>query len=142
MASLEQAVAHIQTEQRSNISRTFLIGGSQLYSQAMEDMTPQSSSTAILDRLLVTRILEPEFDCDVFLPEYRTQQQKQEDESLLRGEQQSDACERKPSKDQQALWTKASSAELAAYLGPDGVEQGPVKEGDVTYEFQMWLARQ
>lgn len=141
MASLEQAVAHIQTEQRSNISRTFLIGGSQLYSQAMEDMTAQSSSTAILDRLLVTRILEPEFDCDVFLPEYRTQQQKQEDESLLRGEQQSDACEQKQPKDQQA-WTKASSAELAAYLGPDGVEQGPVKEGDVTYEFQMWLARQ
>lgn len=142
------------------LARTFLIGGAQLYSQALKSLTKaqegeqgKNGEEAILDRMLITRLLAPEHDeCDVFLPEYRTVSQIQKDAALLpsatkpnagtggdrKGEEQEPLSE--------AQWHKESHESLQDFLGPEKVQAGVVTEGEgdkeTKYEFQLWSLKQ
>lgn len=51
--------------QSQSVARVFLIGGAQLYSSFLAQ--PELGGF-VLDRLLVTRISQPDFACDTFLP--------------------------------------------------------------------------
>ncbi|GAA5904424.1 dihydrofolate reductase [Sporobolomyces salmoneus] len=63
--SLESAISLLRpTSSSSSSRRTFLIGGAQLYNEAL--LSPSSSSYSI-DRVLLTRILTDYSDCDTFL---------------------------------------------------------------------------
>ena len=73
-----------------------------------------TSSSSYVDRVLHTRVLSPEFDCDAFVPAL---------ECMVGGGAQG--------------WRRAPHAELSAWAGfnvPEGVQ-----EKDVQYEFQMWV---
>ncbi|KAH6917405.1 dihydrofolate reductase [Coprinopsis sp. MPI-PUGE-AT-0042] len=93
----------------SSINRVFVIGGATLYHETLA--LPVSDATPYVDRILITRILEPEFECDVFMPEFN-----QDEKS----------------------WTQSSHAELQAWVGID-VPEGVQEEKGVKYEFQMWM---
>lgn len=85
-----------------SIDRRFLIGGGSLYAEAL--------SRSMADRVLLTRILSPEFpDCDTFIPD------------LTSGSD----------------WSQKTFAELKAWVGTD-VAEGIQEENGVRYEFQMW----
>lgn len=115
VASLQSAVDLLRTS-CPQLARTFLIGGAQLYTQAMQ-AAPEG---AVLDRLLITRIHQPSFDeCDVFLPEFRNDRQT--------GHEGSTAAE----------WRQSSGLALDAFVG-DEVQKGVVEEKGVQYELQMW----
>ena len=94
------------------IHRTFVIGGASLY----RDTLALPPSGAFVDRVLLTRILEPAFEqCDVRMPNFLEADGSGED----------------------ALWRKTSHAELQEWAGfevPEGVQE----ENGVKYEFQMW----
>lgn len=143
MSSLDEAVSKLSSA-TVPVSRTFLIGGSQLYSQALLTLDSQTKPTYI-DRLLITRILSPKFKCDVHLPEFRTTRQISVDASLLPSTS-ADAGASQSSvtapPNQQPLdsqrWRKQDADSLGRFLGPEGIEEVMVHEGDVLYEFQMW----
>lgn len=94
------------------IHRTFVIGGASLYQETLS-LPP---SGAFVDRVLLTRILEPVFEqCDVYMPNFLGEEDRVGD----------------------AVWRKMSHAELQEWAGfevPEGVQE----ENDVKYEFQMW----
>lgn len=142
VASLQAALDRIQAQQQQQAGRVFLIGGSQLYAQAMKELAAHSSSSsslAKLDCLLITRIVSPHFDCDVFLPEFRTRQQVQDDGELAQEAASSTAEQSRPL--DVAQWEKRPSSELRDWLGDsdiEGVGAGVVEEKGVRYEFQMW----
>ncbi|UZJ54720.1 hypothetical protein CBS101457_004040 [Exobasidium rhododendri] len=126
-SSLESAVEILQ-QSYPHLSRTYLIGGAQLYTQAME-ATPKN---AILDRLLITRIQDPSFDeCDVFLPEFRSSSQIEEDE---KGENEGKAS---TSQKTDSTWQRCSEANLDSFMGEE-VEKGTIEEKGVRYRLQMW----
>jgi dihydrofolate reductase len=83
------------------IHRIFIIGGTNIYSESL--------SQNLVDRILLTRIKEPDFECDVFFENF----------------------------EKDGNWTRKSSSELIEWVGVD-VEEGECKEKDVKYEFQMW----
>ncbi|KAF7985361.1 hypothetical protein HWV62_6589 [Athelia sp. TMB] len=93
------------------IHRSFVIGGASLYAAVLGlSASTQPAPPALLDRILLTRVLSPAFECDVFMPDF------------LAG----------------GGWTRAPHAELAAWAGfavPEGVQT----ENGVQYEFQMWV---
>ncbi|CAO1621250.1 unnamed protein product [Sympodiomycopsis kandeliae] len=121
VSSLSSALSLLKETYSDTLNRTFLIGGSQLYTQALE--------SDLISDLLITRILSPDFDCDVFLPEYRTESQIQQDQQEVKGSNPL----------QQQRWQKTSYDELAGMLGgQENVQKGVVSEGDVRYEFQLW----
>lgn len=63
-SSLPGAISSLSTT-----SKSFLIGGSQLYTLALT-----ASPTPLVDRILLTRIASPAFDdCDAFLHEFRSE---------------------------------------------------------------------
>lgn len=141
VSSLEEAVAKLSSLS-TQVARTFLIGGSQLYTQALRT---DDESRGKVTRLLITRILSPQFDCDVFLPEFRTPEQISADAQTSPGiatENISSLASPKALPGQEPLpnakWRKQSSSELGSFLGPEGVEAGVNSEGVVSYEFQMW----
>lgn len=68
-----------------------------------------ASAEAEVDRVLVTRITAPEYDCDTFMPEFRNT----------------------------GKWTQASHDALVEWVG-FAVPAGVQKQGDTEYEFQMW----
>jgi len=104
-SSIDDACAHANPE----IHRRFLIGGAQLYAHALTSTSLQYS----LDRILLTRIVEPAFDeCDVFLPEFR--------------------------EDASQAWREAPHEELTEWAGFD-VPEGIQEEKGVKYVFQMWV---
>lgn len=114
-----------------SINRAFLIGGSQLYAQALH-------ADNLVESLLITRILTPDFDCDVFLPEYRTQEQIESDSKLV-NEAGGKLNPQATSPNSSQTWTKHTHADLARLLGGEkNVQSGIVSEGDVNYEFQLW----
>ncbi|KAF8445917.1 dihydrofolate reductase-like domain-containing protein [Boletus edulis BED1] len=88
---------------RKDVHRLFVIGGSSLYQLALSQHSLQT------DRILITRIYTPEFDCDVFFPD------------VLGG----------------AEWRKASHEEHSAWVGFE-VPAGIQTENGVEFEFQMW----
>ncbi|KAG8814570.1 dihydrofolate reductase [Serendipita sp. 399] len=115
------------------VYRRFLIGGAQLYEHALVRST---STKYQLDRILLTRIVEPAFDeCDVFLPEFRSSSQ-------IAVEARSDPLALPESSvtetDEKANWRRASHQELSDWAGfqvPEGVQE----EKGVKYVFQMWV---
>ncbi|PWN29927.1 hypothetical protein BDZ90DRAFT_1057 [Jaminaea rosea] len=126
VASLQAALEHVQSKDIADAGRVFLIGGAQLYAQAMKELGPSSSHSssatpAKLDRLLITRLVSPNFDCDVFLPEYRTKQQIQDDASIAGSEADPAATGGEDKQQQQPLnvaeWEKCGSTELCEWLG-------------------------
>lgn len=120
VSSLESAVKVLQ-DSCPQLSRTFLIGGAQLYAQAMQ-ATPK---TAVLERLLITRIYEPGFEeCDVFLPEFRRDWQIEQEEK--EGNQQGD-CQ----------WRHCTESELDDFVEEE-TEKGVIEEKGVRYRLQMW----
>lgn len=95
------------------LNRTFLIGGAQLYSHALETADPSYSA----DRILLTRLKTEFADCDAFLPPIPSSRE---------GE-----------------WKQASHRELCEWVGwevPEGnqTEKDRTGGGEVVYEFQMW----
>lgn len=66
-SSLPSAIASLPSSTTN--SKSFLIGGSQLYTLALT-----ASPRPLVDRILLTRISSPSFpDCDAFLHEFRGQ---------------------------------------------------------------------
>ncbi|GAA6021606.1 hypothetical protein JCM11491_001234 [Sporobolomyces phaffii] len=124
--SLESAVELLRTPSSSlecpRPRRTFLIGGAQLYNEALN--SPASSSPAkpySVDRVLLTRILTDYPDCDTFLS---------------------------PFSDDATRWRRASHEELVDWAGwdvPSGIqrEKDRMVRGDVEkfveYEYQLWV---
>lgn len=84
---------------------------------------------AVLDRLLITRIHEPAFEeCDVFLPEFRTDGQ-------IKAE--SEGMQQETSNPNEGNWKRSKAGELGAFVGED-VEGGMIEEKGVRYQLQMW----
>ncbi|KAG6898119.1 hypothetical protein C0992_005446 [Termitomyces sp. T32_za158] len=99
------------TSSTQSYHRAFVIGGASLYSETLA-LTP--SSSAVVDRILLTRILTDFNDCDVFMPDFL----RDGTEGGL-------------------PWTRSSHGELEEWVGftvPEGVQE----EKGVQYEFQMW----
>jgi dihydrofolate reductase len=103
-------------EQPVYLAKIFIIGGGALYGAALDLRTPNDGSFA--DRILLTRIHEPDYDCDVFFPDF-----------LTRGSSEPSGA---------GPWKRASHEELEAWVGFD-VPKGIVEEKDAKYEFQMWV---
>ncbi|KAG6851077.1 hypothetical protein H0H93_002969 [Arthromyces matolae] len=114
LASLHPNLTSVMEELKSTSQscyRAFIIGGASLYSEAL-DLT--TFSPAVVDRVLLTRILTDFNDCDVFMPDFLKEEGKK-----------------------RMLWTRSSHAELEEWVGfkvPEGVQE----ESKVEYEFQMW----
>ncbi|GAA98441.1 uncharacterized protein L969DRAFT_103072 [Mixia osmundae IAM 14324] len=88
--------------------RIFIIGGAQIYRDAL---ALDQRSGAWADRILLTQIKEPSFECDTHLPDFRN----------APGE----------------AWQQATLAELARWVEVD-MPEGDVEEKDVRYQYQMW----
>jgi dihydrofolate reductase len=109
---LASALARLDvSNQEISIHRVFIIGGASLYSESLA-----LSSLAIVDRILLTRILSPDFACDVFMPDFL-------------GEEKEDGKQK---------WNRVSHEELESWLG-FRVPEGQQEENGVKYEFQMWI---
>lgn len=107
--SLKSALVHLE-ESNTNIHRAFIMGGAALYNETLS--LPFSSSEPGLDRILLTRILSPEFkECDTFFQ---------------------DIC-----KENSEEWTRSTHAALQDWVGFE-VPEGEQEEKGLTYEFQMW----
>jgi dihydrofolate reductase len=97
----------------TNLHRGFIIGGASLYAESLG--LPVSSTEPTVDRILLTRILSPEFNnCDVFMPDFL----KETSESMQ--------------------WKRSTHAELEEWVGFE-VPVGEQEENGVKYEFQMWV---
>lgn len=92
-------------QKQDGIHRTFVIGGAGLYT----DSLALNGSMALVDRILLTRIVSPAFDdCDTFMPNFS-----------------------------ESGWTKRKHSELSEWVGFE-VAEGVQQENGVEYEFQMW----
>lgn len=107
--SLGDALDHLKEARlTAPLNRAFIIGGAGLYK---DTLALPASAQASVDRILLTRVLEPAFeDCDVFMPAF----------------------------EKEGHWHRASHAELIQWVGHD-VPEGELTENGVKYEFQMWL---
>ncbi|VDB91839.1 unnamed protein product [Peniophora sp. CBMAI 1063] len=94
------------------IHRYFIIGGAGLYD---ETLALPTSSSVYVDRVLLTRVLEPNFDCDTFVHSLGSM-----------------------SGDGQEGWRRATQEELRQWAQFD-VPEGVQEEKGVRYEFQMWV---
>lgn len=113
------------------IYRTFIIGGATIYDQALRTLPP-------LNRILLTRILEPSFDeCDVFLPEFRSRvpQASINEDIGDAGKTQENAAMRAGTL---AEWERADHGALIQWVGFD-TPRGVNEEKGVKYEFQLWV---
>ena len=107
LGKIDDLASNPQSENPS-INHVFIIGGASIYKQALASPT--------LTRILLTRVLEPDFDdCDVHFPEFR-------DQKLANGGK---------------MWVYNSHQNLVDWVGSD-VPEGIQKEKGVGYEFQMW----
>lgn len=146
-SSIEQALSHLAGPQ-ANISRVFVIGGAQLYT----DLLNLESSVASVDKLLVTRILAPRYECDAYFPEFRTKEQYQAEQDHANKvlSDQGRSSETPVSQEQptgllkEQAWTQASADCLRQYLGsacPAELAESPnmlTSEGETWYEYQLW----
>ena len=102
VSSLKDA---LRLKRTAPIHRAFIIGGASLYKATLEP-----SPEALVDRVLVTRILTPVYDCDTLMPEFRAK----------------------------GKWKQESHQVLVDWVGFD-VPNGVQKQKDGTeYEFQLW----
>ncbi|KAG6857540.1 hypothetical protein H0H87_000139 [Tephrocybe sp. NHM501043] len=100
-----------QLNSLQQLHRAFVIGGASMYSESLA-LTPGSS--AVVDRILLTRILTDFDDCDVFMADFL-----------------------KEGIDADLPWTQSSHSELEGWVGFK-VPEGEQEERGVKYEFQMW----
>lgn len=99
-----------------------------------------------MDKLLVTRILAPRYECDAYFPEFRTQEQYRSEvehaQRLVAGDK--IEAEQLPGVLKQQEWTQASAGSLRGYLGsacPSALndsEDMVTSEGETWYQYQMW----
>ncbi|KAF8168122.1 dihydrofolate reductase-like domain-containing protein [Crassisporium funariophilum] len=102
------------THDATTLHRGFIIGGASLYSETLA--LPISPAEPYVDRILLTRILSPDFnECDVFMPDFLEKDGKKTEE-----------------------WTRSSHAALREWVGFE-VPEGEQEENGVKYEFQMWV---
>lgn len=81
-----------------------------------DTLTLPTSSSAFVDRVLLTRIISPAFrDCDVYLPDFLSDK----------------------SSEGNAMWARSRHEVLKDWTGLE-VPQGVQTENGVEYEFQMW----
>lgn len=106
---LTSAFEYVESTEHQ-IHRTFIIGGASLYA---DTLAFPSTGPAFVDRILLTRIYEPDFECDVFMPDVVQTDAGQQD------------------------WHKATHEQLKSWVGFD-VPEGFQEENGVKYEFQMW----
>ncbi|WWC86758.1 uncharacterized protein L201_001637 [Kwoniella dendrophila CBS 6074] len=92
----------------SSESRVFLIGGSQLYESSLTSIPP------LVNRVLLTRILKPEFECDSHLEDF--------------------TCHEENGK---KIWKKSTHEELEDWLGFQVNEEN--EEKNTTYKYEMWV---
>jgi dihydrofolate reductase len=98
-----------------HIHRAFVIGGQSLYT---ESLALPASSTTFVDRILLTRIISPDFDeCDIFMPDF-----------LMEG----------AGGEGKEKWGRAAHSELESWVGFE-VSEGEQEEKGVKYEYQMWI---
>ncbi|KAE8255718.1 hypothetical protein A4X13_0g2932 [Tilletia indica] len=156
-----EALTYLRTRQTTQsptpLSRIFLIGGAQLYAQALQEDNGVGKTDGKapdggwnLDRLLVTRILKPAYaQCDVFLPEFRTAEQisseAQEEAAGNAGDDDTESAakggEDKPL--DRLVWQRSSPDELEEFAGGAQIPgldsiRGVQEEKGTSYEFQMW----
>lgn len=102
--NLESAIASLPP----NVYRVFIIGGSSLYEEVLGPSRIQA------DRILMTRILKPDFPSDKFFPEFRD--------------------------GDYGKWKRNTYNEFVAWTGLSEKEipKGEQEEHGITFEFQMW----
>ncbi|KAJ4416793.1 hypothetical protein N0V85_002130, partial [Neurospora sp. IMI 360204] len=123
--SLEQAVEYLrlcqqqqqqqqqeQQQEQNRVGKVFVIGGGQIYRAALE----LAEAKDVTKRILLTRVLSPEFECDTFFPL----------------ELKEDAAG--------SEWVRKSKQELDEFVGEE-VPAGVQVENGTEYEFQMWERR-
>ena len=112
--SMKDALALLSSSPyTSTLHRCFVIGGASLYSDALNYSLPASA-----DSILLTRVLSPAFECDVFMPEFHEMRD-------LKG---------------RLAWERATHEELEKWVGfivPSGIQE----EKGVQYEFQLWTRK-
>lgn len=115
------------------IHRTFIIGGATIYTQALRTLPN-------LNRILLTRILEPAFDeCDVFLPEFRPSVESEPaDKEESRNRVAHAHADTGVAKSAELPWGQVDHDDLVQWAGVD-VAKGVNEEKGVKYEFQMWM---
>jgi len=113
--NLKSALSLLEASQSTSIglNRGFIIGGARLYTESLA--LPLSSTEPCVDRVLLTRILSPEFDeCDVFMPDFLKEDSTKENQ-----------------------WARSSHEALKDWVGFEVPEEQ--EENGVKYEFQMWV---
>lgn len=126
-SNLESALERVSRPEylEKPLYRTFIIGGASLYRETLA-LPPTSAS--FVDRIILTRIVSPEFEgCDIFMPDFQTSGHK------LTETEHSDmnACSPAP-------WKRVSHGELRQWAGFD-VPEGIQEENGIQYEYQMWV---
>jgi dihydrofolate reductase len=96
------------------IHKVFVIGGASIYSESLA--LPAATSPGFVNRILLTRVLSPDFDCDVFMPNFVEEK----------------------AEDGRDMWNRATHAALEEWVGFK-VPEGEQEENGVKYEFQMWV---
>ncbi|KIY64829.1 hypothetical protein CYLTODRAFT_357910, partial [Cylindrobasidium torrendii FP15055 ss-10] len=89
------------------VHRHFVIGGASLYDQVLQ----LNTAPALVDRILLTRVLSPDLDCDTFMADFTTSN---------------------------PVWKRATHRSLSEWVGFD-VPEGVQEEKGIKYEFQMWV---
>lgn len=111
-AKLSSDLSNALAQTRSNeipIHKVFIIGGASVYAETLQLGSAKDDN--VVDHILLTRILFPDFDgCNTFMPDFA----------------QNDA-----------RWTKASHRDLECWVGFE-VPEGVQTENGVDYEFQLW----
>ncbi|ORX34016.1 dihydrofolate reductase-like domain-containing protein [Kockovaella imperatae] len=109
--SLESALT-----QTRGAHRIFLMGGAQLYNEAL-NQSSTSTQSPLVDRVLLTRIISPEYASDVFLNDFASTQV-----------------------DGRPIWLRSTHEELCKWLGWEA-PKGEIEEKGTTYRFEMWVRR-
>jgi dihydrofolate reductase len=100
--SLSSAVKLLSTLSDPPIHHAFVIGGAQLYTSALE--------LPATNRILLTRLKEPDFECDTFFPSFEEQG-----------------------------WTQAPFQDLVEWAGLDSeAVKEEETEGQANWQYQMW----
>ncbi|PWZ00135.1 hypothetical protein BCV70DRAFT_105331 [Testicularia cyperi] len=142
--SLESAYELLRQGTDSDlIARVFVIGGAQLYTDLINHTSDQDGVE--VDRLLVTRILGPQYECDAFFPEFRSQEQLQEDLETTHEHANSTIDNTSAIHPLSSTeWTRASTESIKEYLGSScpadlaDKHRMIVQEDATWYEYQMW----
>ena len=150
VASFEDAISVLQQRREARYSDTstdtplgnaFVIGGAALYRYVL---ARGQGNGWILDGLLITRILQPDVECDVFFDEFRTPAQAAWETELAR--RCTDALPSGASLcpadvDSTATWNTVSPDAHRAYVGQvaQAEHAGHVfKEREYACQFQLW----